>query len=447
MIARDLGGPRGPGAATGGGCASREAASDSSDAASEAPTPEATIAKGDKPPTELYNIALFRTSGIRIESDDKGENTSILCFEGKNYAVKYEFLSLVTTVKYSFRQQIINEYVSAPLYEILLGSRAPKVKLGYEILKRSKDGLFAVCSEYIDGFVNLKDYKSTLPCDYEPRTAAMRQILNTERVLLASLLLMERDPRQTNLGVVKEDFEEYATTAYVMAKVDHGWSLSNYSTNVYDLFLCFTSLMNTYRYSSRLTMSARTIVKIIEEFTSTLTVEKFTEIVKDRLEHLKELNPQIYGFTFQRWANQQFYSDVESKEIKKEYFKIGVDDCARPKDSTHLSAQKIAFDHLLRYYTEMYSHQHACFLRLRDTFRLITLIDDPRFPDIGKYSWPQVFRELHPLDYSHNYSLRMIGGKTTVECAIEVGVITREKADEIRIKARSTDGKASVTPP
>ncbi len=149
----------------------------------------------------------------------------------KSHMIKLATSGLASPFKRDgeLQNELVNEYMSAPIYKTLLGDKAPNVHLvstsdSNEEEKKSKANKIAISSEFLDDFQTFKEFSE----GFSDRKEAMKAINGVEDVVAAAQLVGDEDINEGNLGVVTEnkiDENGQEKTYYTAAKIDHGKAL------------------------------------------------------------------------------------------------------------------------------------------------------------------------------------------------------------------------------
>lgn len=211
----------------------------------------------------------------------------------------------------------VNEFVTAPLYEIALQHTAPVIALvsgrplangkdSDKILLRSK---FLPNFQTVSEFTNAaKESSDTIGPNYE----SLKTVKNQEKVFAAMLAFGEYDIHAGNIGVIKA--EEGNKTEYVLAKIDHGWSGTQFFDNPDDMLQNFATSYREYNYGYQdygsekgkeviIPINVIEFKNAIDQITLSFTDQEIEMLIQPKIQQLKMLGFDIKKLKFTFWEN------------------------------------------------------------------------------------------------------------------------------------------------
>lgn len=324
------------------------------------------------------------------------------------------------TIPFGDWQALVQEHVSAPMYQLLLGVLSPNIRLCVTkemgvVLPLS----WGVTSEFIPGFRSYVQCSRSFLGKDSDKKALLRGVQSSERVLLTSLLLGERDLRSCNLGIVPGATINSDRSHF--ARVDGGWSLCNWHSSGLEMFHAFGDLLRSHNYLGYMRIQPSEMVKIINELTTAIKPRHFNRIVLQQTTQLERLCIDIGNCEFIYWLDNSNFRDHACLRNK---FRVSLGKV--PKllaEDSDVMLQSYSF---YRYFLfKNYRMNYNAMLEFASILEFISLFSEESIsrtmPDFD-YSWPSYFRRVHPLDYAIANGIVMSSGEAPIECAIRVGL-------------------------
>jgi len=281
--------------------------------------------------------ASFMVKKARKSQPEATEGISLLALKEQNKA-------LFDSMKDRFL--LVNEFVSTVMYRRALYGQASIVEL---VLTDAPNCIMSR-SKFLQGFKTLSEFSNSGDqYRLNPKCIKLREIENTEKVMVTLLVLGEADVNAGNLGVT--EIVEEGKPKLVLAKIDHGFT----ATKVFkDAAEALTFLADTYKrfeYYDVLRLNVSELKKAAEEIIS-ISDSEIETLIKARVYELKRS-----GF------------DIANYRISPDYVK-GVFFTPTLPDRIFTT-----FEELEEYYVNYYKQQINVMRQVRDRLDIIAHID------------------------------------------------------------------------
>lgn len=278
--------------------------------------------------------------------------------DGASYMVKTAWKSHEDK-KQKDAMEFVNEFVTAPLYNITLYNRAPMIA---EVqVTQEQVGLG---SKFLPNFKSIYEFCKTddndddlfgSALDYSKLTKAT----GMEKVFASILAWGETDEHYENIGVMLIDKTENKPEELVFAKIDHGRSATIFFKNTNAAFEKLVGSYATNGYQNHIPLKASKLKESLYQITL-ISDEEIARLVKSRIYQLKQT-----GFN-----------------IKDVSFKF------KERNGELLSEVKFAnFDELDNYYISHYIQQMTIMREVCRNLDIIAKISDPHDAFNDRITW------------------------------------------------------------
>jgi len=207
----------------------------------------------------------------------------------------------------------VNEFVTAPLYQEMLGDRAPTIEL---VASNDKDSSiieskskFSREFETVASFTEAQELSSV-----GPAAIKLRGIQGAEKLFASMLMTGDYDIGGLHTGVMDVK-DEQGNNTKVFAKIDHGSATSQFFTNPGTMMENFANAYQKYGYDRRVYRDGSrskpavevNVTKLKAEIDGMLKIpdKKIEQVIKDRVNQLKESGFDIKGLSFNARKNDK----------------------------------------------------------------------------------------------------------------------------------------------
>ncbi|MBU1147503.1 MAG: hypothetical protein KKD11_04045, partial [Candidatus Omnitrophica bacterium] len=221
-----------------------------------------------------------------------------------------------------------------------------------------------------------------------PQYEKLGQLEGGEKVFAAMLVWGEYDIHAGNLGVMKIQ-DDAGKDRNVLAKIDHGWSATQFFTDPATVLKNLANAYKIYRYQGKLPLNIDKLRLAVDEITL-ISDDEIERLVQSRLDELKKMGFEIDQLLF--WENDP----------------VHYHDASLPK-----SGDFFDYDALARHYLERYKSQIATMREVSKRLSIISQIDfsdDPKTQAEWKNGvWLQDLVNMDPVLWAKEHG-KTIGG-------------------------------------
>lgn len=183
----------------------------------------------------------FQTKATKSSGSTKGY---IAEKDGASYLIKFNKNPSSQNTRDYCAMGIVNELIMSPLYKAFMYGRTPYIMP----VRPTQSDNIALASEFLPGnFQTLSEYTSSkttnmLGPDYEKLKKL--NVQGVEKLFATMLMLGEFDVHARNIGVMNET--QNGVDVPVFAKIDHGWSATQFFTNAETALKNFKQIFEIY---------------------------------------------------------------------------------------------------------------------------------------------------------------------------------------------------------
>lgn len=191
---------------------------------------------------------------------------------------------------------LVNEFVTGGIFRDprVLGNRAPII----ELVESSTPGLINLRSKFLPDFQTVSEFTGANPPGIGLQADKLKDVKGAEKYFAAALFGGEYDIHAGNVGVIKAK-DDQGKDIMVFAKIDHGWSASQFFSDHKKMLKNLANALKVYHYTDigKLNLKLDKFKEAVDEITK-ISDQEIETMIKSRVYQLKKAGMDIKDLEF-----------------------------------------------------------------------------------------------------------------------------------------------------